>query len=338
MIGLSIHWNQLIMSTTKSIHFVARPKGNPEAANFELVESSLPEVNDGEVLIKNAYMSVDPYMRGVMRHAPLGATMIGGSVGQIIVSKNPDFAEGDYVSNSAGWCEHAISSGKELVKVDPDVAPLSSYLGVLGMPGLTAYGGLLVTGGLKDGETVFVSAASGAVGSLVGQIAKIKGCTVIGSAGSDEKVRQIKEQYGFDHAFNYKTANALDELRAAAPDGIDVYFENVGGSQLEAALTHMRIDGRIPVCGMIAHYNDHGTASPGPTNLTEIIYKRIMLKGFVVTEFGALKEEFLREMSGWISSGEVKYQETVYEGIENAHKAFIDLFTGANKGKMLVKL
>ncbi|MFT7685195.1 MAG: NADPH-dependent curcumin reductase CurA [Candidatus Azotimanducaceae bacterium] len=326
------------MSTSKSVHFVARPTGNPVAENFKLVESDLPEAKEGEVLIKNAYMSVDPYMRGVMRYAPLGQTMIGGAIGQIIESKNPDFAEGDYVINSSGWCEHAISNGEGLIKVDPELAPLSAYLGVLGMPGLTAYGGLLVTGGLQDGETLFVSAASGAVGSIVGQIAKIKGCTVIGSAGSDEKVKQLTEEYGFDHAFNYKTANVLEELRTAAPEGIDVYFENVGGPQLEAALTTMRTNGRIPVCGMIAHYNDHGTASPGPTNLTEIIYKRIMIKGFVVTEFADQREAFVKEMSAWIASGEVKYQETIYEGIENAHQAFMDLFTGANNGKMLVKL
>lgn len=271
------------MPVSREIKFVARPKGEPTSENFELVEVEVGEPKSGELLIKNLYVSVDPYMRGMMRWAELDAVMFGGSVGKVVSSNHPDYAAGDYVSNGSGWKEYFISDGNGLRKVDPAKAPLSAYLGVLGMPGLTAYGGLLVTGQLNDGETVFVSAASGAVGSVVGQIAKIKGCTVIGSAGSDEKVAQLTGEYGFDHGFNYKTANPLDELRKAAPEGIDVYFENVGGAQLEAALTHMRPDGRIPLCGMIAHYNDHGTASPGPTNLTEMIYKRIMIKGFVLS-------------------------------------------------------
>jgi len=208
----------------------------------------------------------------------------------------------------------------------------------MGMPGLTAYGGLLVTGELKDGETVFVSAASGAVGSVVGQIAKVKGCTVIGSAGSDDKVKQLTGEFGFDHAFNYKTANPLAELRKAAPAGIDVYFENVGGIQLEAALTHMKINGRIPICGMISTYNDDGTPSPGPRNLTETIYKFITMKGFVVSAFAAQQPQFVQDMSGWIKSGKMKYHETIFEGIENAPAAFIGLFDGTNNGKMLVKL
>lgn len=327
------------MPLSREIHLKSRPQGAPVTDNFELVEKEISDPGAGEVLIQNIYMSVDPYMRGQMRENwPTGQVLMGGAVGKVIASNNPDFVEGDYVNNGAAWREYFISSGKDLTKIDTTIAPLSSYLGVMGMPGLTAYGGLLVTGELKDGECVFVSAASGAVGSVVGQIAKIKGCTVVGSAGSDDKVKQLVEEYGFDHAFNYKTANALEELRKGAPNGIDVYFENVGGEQLEAALTHMKINGRIPVCGMIAHYNDGDTATPGPRNLTEMIYKFITMRGFVVSAFGSQQPQFLKDMSGWINSGEMKYHETVVDGIENAASAFIGLFSGSNNGKMLVKL
>jgi NADPH-dependent curcumin reductase CurA len=257
------------MTISREIHLKSRPQGKPTAENFELVETNVPDSGPDEVLVQNIFMSVDPYMRGRMNEAwPVGEVMIGGAVGKVIASNNANFAEGDFVNNGASWREYFISGGKDLSKVDPDLAPLSTYLGVMGMPGLTAYGGLLVTGELKDGESVFVSAASGAVGSVVGQIAKTKGCTVVGSAGSDDKVAQLTEEFGFDHAFNYKTADPLTELRKGTPKGIDVYFENVGGKQLEAALTHMRVHGRIPICGMIAHYNDDGTPTPGPCNLT----------------------------------------------------------------------
>jgi len=263
---------------------------------------------------------------------------MGGAVGKVVASNNTNFAEGDYVSNGSGWREYFLSDGAGLSKVDPGLAPLSAYLGVMGMPGLTAYGGLLVTGEMKDGEAVFVSAASGAVGSVVGQIAKLKGGIAVGSAGSDDKVAQLVEEFGFDHGFNYKTADPLAELRLGAPNGIDIYFENVGGAQLEAALTHIKPYGRIPICGMIAHYNDADTLTPGPRNLMETIYKFVHLKGFVVSAFEDQREQFLKDMSGWLSSGQVKYQETIHEGIENAPGAFMGLFTGSNNGKMLVKL
>ena len=327
------------MTISREIHLKSRPQGKPTAENFGLVETDVPDPGPDEVLVQNIYMSVDPYMRGRMNEAwPVGDVMIGGAVGKVIASNNANFAEGDFVNNGASWREYFISGGKDLSKVDPDLAPLSTYLGVMGMPGLTAYGGLLVTGELKDGESVFVSAASGAVGSVVGQIAKIKGCTVVGSAGSDDKVAQLTEEFGFDHAFNYKTADPLTELRKGTPKGIDVYFENVGGKQLEAALTHMRVHGRIPICGMIAHYNDDGTPTPGPCNLTETIYKFITMRGFVVSAFTAEQPKFLSDMSGWIKSGQMKYHETVFEGIEKAPDAFMGLFDGSNNGKMLVKL
>lgn len=311
----------------------------PVAGNFELVETNVADPGQGEVLVQNIYMSVDPYMRGQMRENwPTGKVLMGGAVGKVVASNNADFTEGDYVSNGAAWRQYHLSTGQDLSKIDTTIAPLSSYLGVMGMPGLTAYGGLLVTGELKDGESVFVSAASGAVGSVVGQIAKIKGCSVIGSAGSDAKVSQLTEKFRFDHAFNYKTSDPLTELRKGAADGIDVYFENVGGKQLEAALTHMRLNGRIPVCGMIAHYNDEGTATPGPRNLTEMIYKFITMKGFVVSAFTDQQPQFLKDMAGWISSGDVQYDETITDDIENAPDAFIGLFSGSNNGKMLVRL
>ena len=327
------------MPISKEIHLKSRPKGLPTADNFEFVDVDIPDPGENEVLVQNIYMSVDPYMRGRMREDfSLGQVLAGGAVGKVVASNNPGFTVGDYVSNFSGWREYLTSAGSDLSKVDISLAPLSSYLGFMGMPGLTAYGGLLVTGELKDGETVFVSAASGAVGSVVGQIAKVKGCTVIGSAGSNDKVEQLTGEFGFDHAFNYKTANPLAELRRAAPAGIDVYFENVGGIQLEAALTHMKINGRIPICGMISTYNDDGTPSPGPRNLTETIYKFITMKGFVVSAFAAQQPQFVQDMSGWIKSGKMKYHETIFEGIENAPAAFIGLFDGTNNGKMLVKL
>jgi NADPH-dependent curcumin reductase CurA len=327
------------MPASKEIHLKSRPAGTPVADNFELVETNVGDPGAGEVLVQNIYMSVDPYMRGQMRENwPTGQVLMGGAAGKVVASNNPEFKEGDYVSNGSAWREYFITNGKDLTKVDTSLAPLRAYLGVMGMPGLTAYGGLLVTGELKDGESVFVSAASGAVGSVVGQIAKIKGCTVVGSAGSDDKVAQLIEEFGFDHAFNYKTADPLAELRKGAPNGIDVYFENVGGNQLEAALTHMRLNGRIPVCGMIAHYNDDGTATAGPRNLTEMIYKFITMKGFVVSAFTQQQPQFLKDMSSWIKSGEMKYHETISEGIENAPSAFMGLFSGSNNGKMLVKL
>lgn len=325
---------------SKEIHLRSRPEGRPVKGNFELVETEPGEPGEGEILVRNIYMSVDPYMRGRMAQAwPTGAVLQGGAIGQVTASNSPDFAEGDFVSHGLGWREYATVKAAEASKVDPDLAPLSAYLGVMGMPGLTAYGGLLVTGEYKDGETVFVSAASGAVGSVVGQIARIKGSTVIGSAGSDKKVKELTEDFGFSHAFNYKTAMILEELRQGAPDGIDIYFENVGGPQLEAALTHMKPYGRIPICGMIAHYNDNEESfTPGPRNLTETIYKFITLRGFVVSAFMNMQPQFREDMGKWIRSGDMKYKETVFEGIDDAPAAFMGLFDGKNDGKMLVRL
>ena len=326
---------------SKEIHLRSRPEGRPVKGNFELVETEHGDPKDGEILVRNIYMSVDPYMRGRMNEAwPTGKVLQGGAVGQVVASGSPDYSEGDFVNHGLGWREFALVKAAEATRIDPDQAPISTYLGVMGMPGLTAWGGLLVTGEYKDGETVFVSAASGAVGSVVGQIARIKGSEhVIGSAGSDKKVKQLTEEFGFTHAFNYKTAIILDELREGAPEGLDIYFENVGGPQLEAALTHMKPFGRIPICGMIAHYNDDvENFTPGPRNLGETIYKFVTLRGFVVSAFMNRMEEFRAEMGGWIRSGDMKYKETVFDGIENAPQAFMGLFDGKNDGKMLVQL
>jgi len=326
------------MSTkTREVQLQSVPKGKPRTEDFTIKKSTLSDPGENELLIQNIYMSVDPYMRGRMR---MGAGALGGgAVGKVIASENSQYSVGDYVLNQGSWHEHILSNGQGLEKIDETLAPISTYLGVMGMPGLTAYGGLLVTGEYQAGESVYVSAASGAVGSVVGQIAKIKGGKTVGSVGSDEKVRQLIEEFGFDHAFNYKTADPLTELQKGVPDGIDVYFENVGGLQLEAALTHMRPHGRIPICGMIAHYNDNQESiTPGPRNLSETIYKFLSLKGFVVTAFEGMKGEFRQDMSSWIKSGQMKYHETVLEGIDNAPDAFIGLFDGSNNGKMLVKL
>ncbi len=323
---------------SREIHLKSRPEGTPQDGDFELVTVDVADPGDGEVLVQNHYMSVDPYMRGRMRlDFPTGKVLAGAAVGRVAASRHATLKEGDYVSHGYGWREYVVAKGDGMQRIDPELAPLSAYLGVMGMPGLTAYGGLLVTGEYKDGETVFVSAAAGAVGSVVGQIVKIKGGIAIGSAGSEAKVRMLTNDFGFDHAFNYKTAKPLDELRKAAPNGIDIYFENVGGPQLEAALTHLKPFGRIPICGMISVYNDE-TPSPGPRNLTETIYKQITLKGFVVSAFIGKREQFLHDMSGWIKAGKLKYHETIFEGLETAPQAFIGLFAGANDGKMLVKL
>ena len=339
------------MTQNRQIVLAARPVGRPTHDTFRLETTDIPAPGPGQVLVKNLWMSVDPYMRGRMydraSYVPafqVGKPLEGGAIGQVVKSRNPALAEGDLVSHSAGWREYAVLDGPGgnavlggAARIDTSLAPAQAFLGVLGMPGLTAYAGLLVHGQPKAGETVFVSAASGAVGSLVGQIAKIKGCYVAGSAGSNEKVEHLKQSLGFDAAFNYKSGDLDAELRKACPKGIDVYFENVGGPQLQAVLTAMNPLGRIAVCGMIAQYN--ATTPPaGPNNLIFVIPKRLNIRGFIVTDHADLMPEFIRDMSGWIKSGQIKYQETVHEGIASAPAAFLGLFDGENSGKMLVKL
>jgi NADPH-dependent curcumin reductase CurA len=316
----------------------------PEAVNFEVEEVTVAAPGKGEVLVRNHFMSVDPYMRGRMYDrksyvAPfqIGAVLDGGAIGEVVASESADLPVGSFVQNGFGWREAFVAKPEQLVKVDPQLAPLSAYLGVLGMPGMTAYVGLFKAATMQDGETVFVSGAAGAVGSLAGQIARVKGCRVLGSAGSDEKVAHLVEDLGFDYAFNYRQGDLLEHLRVGAPDGLDVYFDNVGADHLEAAIFHMRPFGRIALCGAIATYNDT-EPRPGPVNLSMAIGLGLNFRGFIVNHYNDCRDDFIRDVSGWIKEGKVKYDETILEGIDQAPLAFEGLFTGANLGKMLVKL
>ncbi len=333
------------MTTTVSreVRLKNRPLGLPRESDFELAEVSIPAIGEGDVLVCNHYMSVDPYMRGRMYDqasyvAPfqLGEPLDGGCVGQVVASKHQTFQVGDYVASRQGWREYYVSDGSDLTNVDPDLVPLQAYLGTVGMPGLTAYVGLLDVGKPKADDTVFVSAAAGAVGMVACQIAKLNGCRVVGSAGSAEKIRWLRDVAGIDAAFNYKEVGSLTaELGRHCPNGLDIYFENVGGAHLEAALEHMNPYGRIVLCGMISQYNE---TSQGPSNLRFAIRKRLTLQGFIVSDHTDRQPQFHADMATWIASGKIKWEETIFEGIENAPNAFIGLFTGDNMGKMLVKL
>ncbi|MEV5544852.1 NADP-dependent oxidoreductase [Streptomyces sp. NPDC052309] len=326
-------------------HLVSRPVGWPKPEDFALVEADVPTPSEGQVLVRNLYVSVDPYMRGRMSAAKsyvapfeLGKVMQGGAVGEVVVSNADGIEAGDHVLHFFGWREYAALDAKNAVKVDPEAAPLSTYLGVLGMTGLTAYAGLLRTAAFKEGDSVFVSGAAGAVGSQVGQIARLKGASrVIGSAGSDEKVKLLVEEYGFDAAFNYKSGPVSEQLREAAPDGIDVYFDNVGGDHLEAAIGSLNRDGRIAICGMISVYNNTEPA-PGPKNLARLIQTRGRIEGFLVGDHYDLQPQFVQEVGPWVRDGRLKYRETVVEGIENNLEAFLGVLRGDNIGKMVVKL
>jgi len=324
---------------SKEVHLIERPQGLPVPEQFRVVATEVPDPADGQLLVQNIYMSVDPAMRPRLAGAAaLNEAMMGGAIGRVIKSRNAAFDVGDHVESMSGFREYFVSDGKGLTKLDADGMPLVAYMSVLGLTGLTAYGGLLVIGALKDGENVFVSAAAGAVGSVAAQIAKIKGCYVIGSAGSDEKCRWLKEDLGVDAAINYKKGELRTSLKAAAPKGIDVYFENVGGEHLNAALPRMNALGRIAVCGMISAYNNFGAVSEPVTTLSNMIYNRITMRGFVFYEFEARRAQFLKDMKDWIRQGRIKYRTTIQEGIDAAPGALIGLFTGANTGKMVVQL
>ncbi len=330
---------------SKEVQLAARPDGEPKDSDFQVVVVPVKAPGAGEFLVQNLWMSVDPYMRGRMMdresYVPpfqIGETMDGGCIGKVIESNNESFAVGDYVNSMNGWRELYVTDGTMVNKIDPAMGPIEANLGTLGMPGMTAYAGLFKVAGLKDGENVFVSAASGAVGAVVCQLAKAHGCYVVGSAGSDDKCKWLEEVAGIDKAINYKTCGDLDAaVRDAFPKGIDVYFENVGGAHLQAAINYMNPHGRAALCGMIEQYNDK-EPRPGPNNLIQIVGKSLKLEGFIVSNHLDIIPDFYAEMTKLISSGKMKTEQTVEEGIENAPKAFLNLFSGANFGKMLVKI
>ena len=325
------------MTASRQIHLVRRPSGVPVVEDFAVVEVDTPDAAEGEVQVQNVLMSVDPYMRPrLTADQPLDAPMLGGGIGRIVQSRNPRFKEGDLVRHGAGMQERFNSDGKGLQVLTPDPAlSLSVYMHALGGTGITAYGGLLETGALKDGEQVFVSTAGGAVGSVVAQIAKIKGCYVAGSTGADDKAAWLRDEVGLDAVVNYKTTPLTKVLREAMPKGIDVYFENVGGGHLDAVLPRMNQRGRVAVCGMISTYNGGGE---GVRNLSTMIYSRIRMEGFVASDFPHLQAAFVSDMTGWLKDGRIKYQETILDGFERAPEGLIGLFSGLNSGKMLIRV
>ena len=330
----------------RQITLASRPVGYPKTSDFNVEEVPIPKPEDGQVLVKTIYLSVDPYMRGRINAAKsyaanveIDEVMVGGGIAQVIESKHPNFGVGNIVNANIGWQEYGIAAGDGLRKIDPTIAPISTGAGILGMPGLTAYFGLLEVGQLQTRETVFVSGAAGAVGSVVGQIAKIKGCRVVGSAGTDEKVDYIVNELGFDAAFNYKSVTDYHtELQTLLPDGIDVYFDNVGGEITDAVFPNLRIKGRVVICGQISQYNLEKPET-GPRFLWHMITKRARIEGFLVFEFADRHTEALVEMAEWLRQGKLKYRETIEEGgIESAPAAFISMLKGGNIGKQLVKI
>jgi NADPH-dependent curcumin reductase CurA len=340
------------MTTSREIRLKSRPVGVPKVSDFDLATVDLAAPGDGEVQVKNLWMSVDPYMRGRMYDRPsyvppfqIGQALQGGAIGEVVASNDPDYKPGDIVNSMFGWREAFNANPKALAaagmgaitKVDTQGVPPQAFLGVAGMPGMTAYVGLLKIAALKDGDVVFVSAAAGAVGSIVCQIAKLKGHTVIGSAGGPEKVAFLKS-IGVDHVIDYKaTPDVVAELAKVAPKGIDVYFENVGGIHLEAAINSARPFARFALCGMISQYNETGKAE-GPSNIILAVGKSLRLEGFIVSNHYDQYAQFAKDMGEWIKSGKITWKETVEDGVERAPDAFIKLFSGENMGKMLVKL
>ena len=325
------------MPKSREIHLVKRPTGAPASGDFAMVEREVADAADGEVLVRNLLMSVDPAMRPRLTAGQaLDEAMMGGALGRVVQSRLDSLAVGDLVTHRLGFREYFTSPAKGLTRLTPDPdLPLTVHMHALGGTGFTAYGGLLHIGQLKDAEQVFVSTAAGAVGSVAAQIAKIRGCYVVGSTGSDDKARWLRDEVGLDAVINYKTQSIRQALEEATPKGIDVYFDNVGGDHLEAALRRMNTLGRVPVCGFISGYNSGHSAV---SNLSNIIYSRVMLRGFVATDFMHLYADFQRDMAGWLKDGRVKYQETVMDGIANAPAALIGLMAGQNAGKMLVRL
>lgn len=330
-------------ATNKQVLLAARPDGWVKKSDFSIVETPIPAPGDGQVLLKNLYLSLDPYMRGAMnekraygRPLQIGDVMLGETISEVVESRNPRFNPGDTVATHAGWQQYALSDGKNARLVDPKLLPASAYLGVAGMPGVTAWYGLLQIGQPKAGETVVVSAASGAVGSVAGQIAKIKGCHVVGVAGGKKKCDYVTGELGFDACIDRDDPKWYDVLSEATPKGIDIYFENVGGPLLDAVLARCNPFARIPLCGMIADYN--AKKRYGITNLVSAVGNRIKLQGFIISDHLDIWPEALAQIAQWLGEGKLKYRETVTEGLDNAPTAFVGLFKGKNFGKQIVKI
>jgi len=322
-----------------------RPEGKPTLEDFKFVEEEMPAVSEGHILLKTLYVSVDPYLRGRMTDAKsyvppfkLNKPVQSAVVAEVVESKNDSFKKGDFVTGLLDWKEYQVSEGKGLNNVDADAADLSAYLGILGMTGLTAYFGLTEIGRPKKGETLVVSGAAGAVGSVVGQIGKMLGCKVIGVAGSDEKIEQLQSKFGFDSGINYKTTKDMAKAIAeAAPDGVDVYFDNVGGEVSDAVLANINNFGRVPVCGAISTYNDT-EVSVGPRLQPIIVKNSVLMQGFIVSNYGAKFPGGVKQLTQWLQAGKLTYTETIVNGFDQIPQAFIDLFDGKNNGKMGVKV
>lgn len=334
--------------TNRQIVLASRPEGAPRDSDFRLEETPVPEPGRGEVLCRTIYLSLDPYMRGRISGARSyakgvepGEVMVGGAVSEVVRSNNAGFAAGDIVFGYTGWRDHAVSDGKGLRKLDPALAPIQTALGIMGMPGLTAYTGLENIGKPKEGETLVVAAASGAVGAAVGQIAKLKGAHVVGVAGSVEKCQYVTGELGFDTCLNHHDADFRNELAEACPKGVDVYWENVGGIVFDSVFPLLNPFARVPVCGQIAHYNET-EPPPGPNRvpalLRAVLSNRVTIRGFIVWDFAEQEPEFLRQMGAWLREGRIKYRETKVDGLENAPRAFMGLFQGENFGKLYVQV
>ncbi len=335
--------------TNRRVVLAARPKGEPKDGDFRFEQVDVPPPADGEVLVRTIYLSLDPYMRGRMSEAKsyapsveIGQVMPGGAIAEVVESKTDRLRIGDIVATgNSGWQQYAVVPASAAWKIDPQLAPLPAYLGVLGMPGLTAYTGLLNIGQPKAGETVVVAAAAGAVGSVVGQIARIKGCRAIGIAGGEEKCAYVVRDLGFDACVDHRSERFADNLAAACPKGVDVYFENVGGKVFETVLPLLNPFGRVPVCGLIAYYN---MAAPArgidrtPMLLRDILVRRLTLRGFIVSDFASQQPQFAREVAGWLREGKLRHREHIVEGFDNVVEAFRGLFRGENIGKLVVKV
>lgn len=326
----------------------SRPRGEPTPDNFKLVETDVPEPRPGQMLLRTIYLSLDPYMRGRMNAGPsyakpveVGEVMEGRAVSEVVKSNLPQYQPGDLVVAVTGWQQYALFDGNGVQKIDPTLRPISYALGVLGMPGMTAYTGLLNIGKPQPGETLVVAAASGAVGSVVGQIAKIKGCRTIGIAGGEQKCRYVKEELGFDDCLDHRQPDLAERLKAACPKGLDIYFENVGGAVFDAVLPLLNNFARIPVCGLIAHYNA-AELPAGPNRVPQVMHsilvKRLTLRGFIVWDFSSQYPDFIRDMSGWLAEGRVKYREDITDGLENAPRELIGLLKGKNFGKKIIRV